>query len=102
MVTGDHLRTAISVSHLCNIMPPGKPVLLVDGAKLDHSSYAAVSAAAAAATTGDAPPAPPPGFHLSVLGADGTVEEISALSSAAARVISGELQCAVTGRGFNR
>lgn len=30
MVTGDHLRTAISVALQCNILPGGRPVLLVD------------------------------------------------------------------------
>lgn len=31
MVTGDHVRTAISVAHQCHILPVGRPVLLVDG-----------------------------------------------------------------------
>lgn len=31
MVTGDHVRTAISVAHHCHILPVGRPVLLVDG-----------------------------------------------------------------------
>lgn len=31
MVTGDHVRTAISVAHQCHILPSGRPVLLVDG-----------------------------------------------------------------------
>jgi hypothetical protein len=31
MVTGDHVRTAISVAHQCQILPVGRPVLLVDG-----------------------------------------------------------------------
>lgn len=31
MVTGDHVRTAISVAHQCHILPAGRPVLLVDG-----------------------------------------------------------------------
>lgn len=30
MVTGDHVRTAISVAHQCHILPMGRPVLLVD------------------------------------------------------------------------
>ncbi|GFR50064.1 hypothetical protein Agub_g12206, partial [Astrephomene gubernaculifera] len=32
MVTGDHLRTAISVAHKCHIMPDQRPILLVDAA----------------------------------------------------------------------
>lgn len=32
MVTGDHVRTAVSVAHQCNILPPGRPVLLMDAA----------------------------------------------------------------------
>lgn len=32
MVTGDHVRTAVSVAHLCNILPEGRPVLLMDAA----------------------------------------------------------------------
>lgn len=31
MVTGDHLRTAVSVAHQCNILPEGKAVALIDG-----------------------------------------------------------------------
>lgn len=30
MVTGDHVRTAVSVAHLCNILPVRRPVLLMD------------------------------------------------------------------------
>jgi magnesium-transporting ATPase (P-type) len=32
MVTGDHVRTAISVAHQCSILPVGRPVLMVDAA----------------------------------------------------------------------
>jgi hypothetical protein len=32
MVTGDHVRTAVSVAHQCNILPEGRPVLLMDAA----------------------------------------------------------------------
>lgn len=38
MVTGDHVRTAISVAHQCNILPVGRPVLLVDGSSESSSS----------------------------------------------------------------
>jgi magnesium-transporting ATPase (P-type) len=31
MVTGDHLRTAISVALQCGVLPAARPVLLVDG-----------------------------------------------------------------------
>ncbi|GLI67792.1 hypothetical protein VaNZ11_012078 [Volvox africanus] len=32
MVTGDHLRTAVSVAHKCAILPAQRPILLVDAA----------------------------------------------------------------------
>ncbi|GIL93414.1 hypothetical protein Vretifemale_20808 [Volvox reticuliferus] len=35
MVTGDHLRTAVSVAHKCAILPTQRPILLVDAA--DHT-----------------------------------------------------------------
>jgi cation-transporting ATPase 13A3/4/5 len=38
MVTGDHVRTAISVAHQCNILPVGRPVLLVDGSSSGSDS----------------------------------------------------------------
>mmetsp|Transcript_29272 Transcript_29272/g.64753 ORF Transcript_29272/g.64753 Transcript_29272/m.64753 type:complete len:705 (-) Transcript_29272:814-2928(-) len=81
MVTGDHVRTAISVAHLCFIMPAARPILLVDGSEAG---------------------APGPAFHLSVLHEDGRVEECATKGQAAAAVLSGAMQCAVTGRGFNR
>ncbi|PNW86612.1 hypothetical protein CHLRE_02g093700v5 [Chlamydomonas reinhardtii] len=34
MVTGDHLRTAVSVAHKCNILPGQRPILLIDAADL--------------------------------------------------------------------
>ncbi len=52
MVTGDHVRTAISVAHQAGILPEGKAVCLVDGAD--------------ASSTG-------PVFPLSVLYPDGSV-----------------------------
>ena len=50
MVTGDHVRTAVSVSHQCGILPAERSVLLVDGAP------PAAPAAGAAGGGGKAPP----------------------------------------------
>jgi hypothetical protein len=40
MVTGDHLRTAISVAHQCGILPPNRPICLIDGAEHNSSEPA--------------------------------------------------------------
>jgi hypothetical protein len=66
MVTGDHLRTAISVAHQCSILPPARPVLLLDAAPPGQGI-------AAGAVAGVPPSAP--GVKLSVLYPDGSVNE---------------------------
>lgn len=57
MVTGDHLRTAVSVAHQCGLLPTGRPVLLVDGRPGADTNAAA------------------PGVRLSVLYPDGSVND---------------------------
>ena len=97
---GDHLRTAISIAHLCGITPPDMPVLLVDGSSPDPASYASITALAAATATST--PEVPPGWSLLVLRPDGALQEVASTAAAAADVVSGQMQCAVTGKGFNR
>eukprot|EP00878_Enallax_costatus_P028460 GHUV01030743.1.p1 GENE.GHUV01030743.1~~GHUV01030743.1.p1 ORF type:complete len:1032 (+),score=296.88 GHUV01030743.1:1466-4561(+) len=81
MVTGDHVRTAVSVAHLCNILPVGRPVLLMD--------------AAPAGTIGSSP------LALSVLYPDGSVNHTVSRAAVLPQVMMGELECAVTGKGFD-
>lgn len=68
MVTGDHVRTAISVAHQCHILPMGRPVLLVD--------------APAPAAAGQ----PPGRASLSVLYPDGSANSRITLSSVLSQV----------------
>jgi magnesium-transporting ATPase (P-type) len=82
MVTGDHLRTAISVALQCSILPAKRPICLIDGADSSGSSE--------------------PGLLISLLNADGTVEEGAAQAAVLPRVLLGELEVAVTGKGFSR
>lgn len=84
------------MAHLCHIMPEGRPIFLVDG---DEGK----PAPGAATHTGGGPPSPASaGFLLSVLQSDGTVAEVPGGAAAAAAVLAGQLECAVTGRGFDR
>ncbi|GLC61164.1 hypothetical protein PLESTB_001725200 [Pleodorina starrii] len=156
MVTGDHLRTAISVAHKCNILPTHRPILLVDAADAppqaaglpappaaaaaaDWAAAADGAAAAAAAAPGAVAAAPSSdgavavvaapaaaaavaaaagSLRLSVLDADGNVTETACangggggagagagagptVSELLSRLLTGELECAVTGKGFN-
>eukprot|EP00775_Hariotina_reticulata_P010483 gene10483-10642_t len=82
MVTGDHVRTAISVAHQCNILPVGRPVLMMD-------------AAAASRPTDSSPVA------LSVVYPDGSVNHTVPRTTVLSQVMMGELECAVTGKGFD-
>jgi hypothetical protein len=66
MVTGDHLRTAISVAHQCSILPSARPVLLLDAAPPGQGI--------AAAAVAGVPPSLS-GVKLSVLYPDGSVNE---------------------------
>lgn len=135
MVTGDHLRTAISVAHKCGILPAQRPILLVDGmdsagtstsvASLeshavaaglmdDNAGGSADDSAASDAREGNSLPSPnhlamhaskPASasmLSLSILNVDGSVEANLAASSALPRLLLGELEAAVTGKGFNR
>jgi hypothetical protein len=83
MVTGDHVRTAISVAHQCSILPASRPICLIDG--VDGSS-----------SSGEA------GLQISLLHTDGTVEGDAAQAAVLPRVLLGELEVAVTGKGFSR
>ncbi len=65
------------------------------------SSTAAVSAAAAAVAGGGLG-GPAALLRLSVLNVDGAVDHITAPLTALARVLTGELEAAVTGKGFTR
>jgi hypothetical protein len=56
MVTGDHLRTAISVAHQCSILPGGRPVLLMDAAGAGEGAEAAGGAGAQHRLGGEAWP----------------------------------------------
>lgn len=79
MVTGDHIRTAISVAHQCYILADHRAVCLVDAstkAEHDHS--------------------------ISIINTDGTIREGVSRREALMQVLSGELQCAITGKGFDR
>ena len=80
MCTGDHVRTAVSVSHQCNIASDDKPTLLVD---VDASSSELGG-----------------GISLSVLYPDGSTSHATR-SEAIASVLSGEMECACTGKGFD-
>lgn len=82
MVTGDHVRTAVSVAHQCNILPEGRPVLLMD-----------------AAPPGQPVDACP--VSLSVLYPDGSVNASVTRTAVLPQVMMGELECAVTGKGFD-
>lgn len=62
---GDHLRTAVSVAHHCNIMPVGRPICLIDSidnltgtgscASLSTSGAATAPTAAGAGAGGEGP-----------------------------------------------
>eukprot|EP00879_Flechtneria_rotunda_P018825 GHRR01019759.1.p1 GENE.GHRR01019759.1~~GHRR01019759.1.p1 ORF type:complete len:982 (+),score=342.10 GHRR01019759.1:311-3256(+) len=82
MVTGDHVRTAISISHQCNILPPGRPVLLMDAAPANGPITSSPVA-------------------LSVLYPDGSVNHTVTRASVLPQVMMGDLECAVTGKGFD-
>lgn len=81
MVTGDHLRTAVSVAHQCGIMPDNRPICLIDGNDRNSSE---------------------PPFRISVLNTDGTVNEGVAKAAILPKVLLGDYEVAVTGKGFSR
>lgn len=72
MVTGDHLRTAISVAHQCSMLPSGRPVLLLDGSSSSSSSNSDTAGC----------------LHLSILHPDGRMEADVATAAALSKVIS--------------
>lgn len=94
MVTGDHLQTAVSVAHLCGIMPAGRPVFLVDADPRDGGAAAACLDGGDGGGGGDAPA----GLQLSVLHPDGAVREVRSVAQAVTGVAAGSLACAVTGK----
>lgn len=85
--SGDHVRTAISIAHQCSIMPGQRAIAVVDG--LDPGGKSSSGAA-------------PGHFSLSVVNVDGSVHTAGLTASGlAGRIMAGELECAVTGKGFN-
>jgi hypothetical protein len=140
MVTGDHLRTAVSVAHQCCILPGSRPVLLMDAAadappaaalparraleaaggggggeaeRLAGATLAAVAsshslgnlAGAGEGAGGGGSPSPrrggSGGVVLSVLHPDGSVTDAAPRGAALAAVMTGDMECAVTGKGFD-
>lgn len=84
---GDHVRTAISIAHQCFIMPDRRAIAVVDGLDVDAKSSSSAKSQ----------------FSLSVVNVDGSVStEGLTAATLAGRIMDGELQCAVTGKGFNR
>ncbi|KAG2425624.1 hypothetical protein HYH02_014997 [Chlamydomonas schloesseri] len=75
MVTGDHLRTAVSVAHKCNILPEQRPILLIDAADLpapavttsQPAPLALLAATAPAAAAAQSPEPTPHSTPLPVL-----------------------------------
>lgn len=130
MVTGDHLRTAVSVAGQCNILPLNRPVLLVDA----NAPPPAAKPAAVAAAGADAPDARPPLPHVAsfaqpptsqvhggsvgvpghgvpslpgaqltfaILYPDGSQNAGVQRAVVLPQVLTGDLECAVTGAGFS-
>ncbi|KAG2500541.1 hypothetical protein HYH03_001317 [Edaphochlamys debaryana] len=61
MVTGDHLRTAVSVAHKCNILPTQRPILLIDAADAPVHTHAHALATPVAPAPVLIPGSPGPG-----------------------------------------
>jgi cation-transporting ATPase 13A2 len=93
MVTGDHLRTAVSVAHQCNILPEGKAVVLIDAGT--SSSGSSGSEAVGVVPGGSA------SVSLSVLYPDGSVMQNAQRGLVMSQVLTGDMECAVTGKGFD-
>lgn len=84
MVTGDHVRTGVSVAAQCGMLCQNRPVCLADAAAPDGGAEAQLS--------------------LAVMQPNGAILPAGAGEAAAllGEVASGALEAAVTGRGFQK
>lgn len=97
------VSAAISVAHQCGIMPPNRPVCFVDSSDAPCGSMANLHAIEGATSVinplvGDRTSLHAPGINFSVLNLDGSVSENQLTAFIVPKIMTGEVECAVTGK----